>query len=79
MQITILAVLFLIYNMSGPESRDRSLSTPDFPEDPPFLEVDASWVDSVMDGLSLEERIAQMIMVQAYSNMGETHKKNITT
>ena len=78
MQITILAVLFLLYNMWGPESRDRSLLTPDFPEDPPFLEVDASWADSVMDGLSLEERIAQMIMVQAYSNMGETHKKNIT-
>jgi len=30
-----------------------------------------------MGTLSLEDKIAQMIMVQAYSNMGDAHRKNI--
>ncbi|MCK4749145.1 MAG: hypothetical protein KAT15_18960, partial [Bacteroidales bacterium] len=77
MQITVLAVLFLAFHMSGPESRDVVFFTPDFPVAPPFLEDDNPWVDSVMEGLSLDDRIAQMIMVQAYSNMGETHEKAI--
>ena len=45
---------------------------------PEFLKFTHSvWVDSVMTTLSQEERIAQLIMVAAYSNKGEDHKKEI--
>ncbi len=35
---------------------------------PPFTEIGTGWVDSVLKSLSLEERIAQLIMVEAYSD-----------
>jgi len=44
---------------------------------PPFYDVDMQWVDSVFNELSPEERIAQLIMVAAYSNRGEQHTKDI--
>ncbi|MGY5846002.1 glycoside hydrolase family 3 N-terminal domain-containing protein [Salegentibacter sp. HM20] len=45
---------------------------------PPFLEYQNSkWVDSVIQSLSPDERIAQLIMVAAYSNRGADHKKEI--
>ncbi|MCC8359507.1 glycoside hydrolase family 3 N-terminal domain-containing protein [Salinimicrobium sediminilitoris] len=45
---------------------------------PEFLQYrNSEWVDSIMTGLSLEEKIGQLIMVAAYSNRGEKHKKEI--
>lgn len=45
---------------------------------PDFLRYQKSaWVDSVMKTLSPDERIAQLIMVAAYSNRGEEHKQEI--
>ncbi len=45
---------------------------------PEFLRLqNSSWVDSVMKTLSPDERIAQLIMVAAYSNRGEEHKQEI--
>ena len=45
---------------------------------PDFLDFrNSEWVDSVMTGLSLEEKVGQLIMVAAYSNKGEKHKKEI--
>ncbi|MGV3502162.1 MAG: glycoside hydrolase family 3 N-terminal domain-containing protein [Adhaeribacter sp.] len=38
---------------------------------PPFLHYDKQWVDSVFATLSPEERIAQLMMVAAYSNRGQ--------
>jgi len=35
------------------------------------------WVDSVYESLSLRQRIAQMIMVDAYSNRDESHIRHI--
>ena len=45
---------------------------------PIFLENNSTWADSVLETLSLEERIAQLFMVTAYSNKTEKHKKEIT-
>ena len=45
---------------------------------PIFLENNSTWADSVLETLSLEERIAQLFMVVAYSNKDEQHKKEIT-
>ncbi|MEG9327497.1 glycoside hydrolase family 3 N-terminal domain-containing protein [Salinimicrobium catena] len=45
---------------------------------PPFLKyTNSTWVDSVMTTLTPDERIAQLIMVAAYSNRGEEHKQEI--
>lgn len=47
-------------------------------QNPKFLKFQKSeWVDSVMKTLTPDERIAQLIMVAAYSNRGEEHKQEI--
>ncbi|MCB0794369.1 MAG: serine hydrolase [Flavobacteriales bacterium] len=43
------------------------------PQVPPFLSADAAWADSVMATLDTGERIAQLMMVAAYSNKGADH------
>lgn len=48
------------------------------PITPPFLVYKNSvWVDSVFHTLSPDERIAQLIMVAAYSNRGPEHKQEL--
>ncbi len=47
------------------------------PTDPAFLDSSSSWVDSVLNSLSLDEKIAQMIMVAAYSNREPGHEEEI--
>lgn len=46
--------------------------------EPPFLKYQHhTWVDSIMEKLTPDERIAQLIMVAAYSNKEESHKEEI--
>ncbi|MCF6241409.1 MAG: serine hydrolase, partial [Bacteroidales bacterium] len=45
--------------------------------EPEFIHQKNKWVDSVFKSLTLEEKIAQLVMVQAYSNRGYEHKKEI--
>ncbi|MBK5193257.1 MAG: glycoside hydrolase family 3, partial [Flavobacteriaceae bacterium] len=48
------------------------------PKTPEFLQyANSIWVDSVMKSLTPNERIAQLIMVAAYSNRGEEHRQEI--
>lgn len=48
--------------------------------DPPFLKyTHSAWVDSIMNTLSSEERIAQLIMVAAYSNRDKAWEDSIST
>ncbi|WP_026836839.1 glycoside hydrolase family 3 N-terminal domain-containing protein [Gillisia sp. JM1] len=66
-----LCLVFFCFNLSGYAQKDSIKS-------PEFLKFTQSvWVDSVMTTLSKEERIAQLIMVAAYSNRGEEHKQEI--
>ena len=44
---------------------------------PVFDNGDLYWVDSVFNSLTLEERIAQLFMVAAWSNKGQDHEKEI--
>ncbi|HOZ30772.1 MAG TPA: glycoside hydrolase family 3 N-terminal domain-containing protein, partial [Bacteroidales bacterium] len=48
------------------------------PIDPPFYNADSVWVDSVFNSLDADERIAQLLMVQAYSDRTIDHEKYIT-
>ena len=41
---------------------------------PPFLRNESHWADSVLSTLSLDERIAQLVMVAAYSNKDAKHE-----
>ena len=45
--------------------------------DPEFVHLKNRWVDSVFHSLSLEEKIAQLVMVAAYSNKGAEHKREV--
>jgi beta-glucosidase-like glycosyl hydrolase/CubicO group peptidase (beta-lactamase class C family) len=47
-------------------------------EDPPFYTADSIWVDSVFNSLTPDERIAQLLMVQAYSDRTYEHEKYIS-
>jgi beta-N-acetylhexosaminidase len=47
--------------------------------DPPFLQHDGRWVDSVFKTLTPDERIAQLIMVAAYSNRDRLFEDTIST
>lgn len=44
---------------------------------PPFLTQSPLWADSVLSTLSLDERIAQLMMVAAYSNKDAKHEAEI--
>lgn len=44
---------------------------------PPFQPDNNTWVDSVFSTLTLDEKIAQLIMVAAYSNRDELHQQAI--
>jgi beta-N-acetylhexosaminidase len=45
--------------------------------DPPFLDSNNAWVDSVYESLSRDERIAQLFMVRAYSDKDPEHVESI--
>ncbi|MEX1241768.1 MAG: glycoside hydrolase family 3 N-terminal domain-containing protein, partial [Cyclobacteriaceae bacterium] len=46
--------------------------------DPPFLSaLNTRWVDSVINTLTPDERIAQLILVAAWSNRSDDHRKEI--
>jgi len=44
---------------------------------PPFLDGATPWADSVFSSLSLDQRIAQLMMVAVYSNKDAKHEKGI--
>jgi hypothetical protein len=48
------------------------------PGAPPFLNTNGRWVDSVFSTMTSDERIAQLIMVAAYSNRGRAHVDTIS-
>ncbi|MGC1243407.1 MAG: glycoside hydrolase family 3 N-terminal domain-containing protein [Chryseosolibacter sp.] len=48
--------------------------------EPPFLKaLNTRWVDSVFNTLTPDERIAQLILVAAWSNRGDAHREEILT
>lgn len=66
---TILLFLAVIANSPGVSDQDDPL---------PYEHSNQKWVDSLMQEMTLEEKIGQLFMVAAYSNRGEQHKKAIT-
>ena len=52
---------------------DEPVSLLDVDEPPFYTYVYSSWVDSVMQSMTIEEKIGQLFMVAAYSNKKEDH------
>lgn len=70
---SIKLVAFLIFLLSiSAHSQNDIAKTPEF-----LQYTNSVWVDSIMKTLTPEERIAQLIMVAAYSNKGDDHKREI--
>src|SRR5262245_39590963 len=50
----------------------------DRPAAPPaFITAPSPWADSVFASLDLKDRIAQLMMVAAYSNRGDKHESEV--
>ncbi|MBZ9731451.1 serine hydrolase [Salegentibacter sp. JZCK2] len=65
----IIAMAFCGLSMQAQEKDKKS---------PEFLQyTNSKWVDSIMEQLTPKERIAQLIMVAAYSNRNNAHKEEI--
>jgi len=73
-RVFILALTF-IYASSFSTRNSTFYIKPAFT--PEFMISETPWADSVLNALSLEEKIAQLLMVQVFSNGSEDDHKNI--
>ena len=64
-------------HLLGPQVAATAVRPPEGPLPVPFLAMPTPWADSVLTTLSLEERIAQLMMVAAYSNKDGKHVQEI--
>jgi beta-glucosidase-like glycosyl hydrolase/CubicO group peptidase (beta-lactamase class C family) len=67
MALRILTLLFFLLVNTGLSYATGDNELPHELTDPPFLKNSSAWADSVIATLSLEEKIAQLIMVDAYA------------
>lgn len=68
----ILSFTFSLFTVFAASSQTSQHKIPEFVQ-----YENSKWVDSIMKTLSPDERIAQLIMVAAYSNRGEEHRQEI--
>lgn len=75
-----LVVFFALFYRFVPAGRDdmKELKFRDTKADPEFLLSPSHWVDSALNSLTLEQRIAQMIMVAAYSNNNRKNEAEVS-
>ncbi len=67
----IIIFINLLFNCSKVQARKKT------GEDPNFLTVKTKWVDSLMQTMTLDEKIGQLFMIDAKSNASEKDKKKI--
>ena len=72
MTISLLLPLFCIITSTLNYSDSIAFSGIEH-KSPPFINAETEWVDSVMNSLSLDEKIGQLLMYPAYSNKGGRH------
>jgi beta-N-acetylhexosaminidase len=74
----LLMVMFLFCQFipSG-KIPSKGLEIKDGRTDPGFLQSYGEWVDSVFNSLSIEQRVAQMILVAAYSNNQKENESDV--
>lgn len=75
MKYIFLGFLFLSATLFSQHSNKDTITTPLISKDSLAQKV---WVDSLLSKMTLDEKIGQLFMVQAYSNKDEKHKQEIT-
>ncbi|MBK8580390.1 MAG: serine hydrolase [Flavobacteriales bacterium] len=68
--ITLLGTAVSVSFGGGPPARSSGTM-------PPFLDGRTPWADSVLQTLDLDQQIAQLMMVAAYSNKNEAHAASV--
>jgi len=58
----------------------KPITAPELPQatDPPFLYEESFWVDSLMNNMTIDEKIGQLFMVAAYSNRDIADRNALT-
>ena len=75
--IRYLGILILTVGMANPSSH-TVMPGNDSPPFVPFYERNYQWVDSLMETMTVEEKIGQLFMVAAYSNKDAAHQQAIS-
>jgi beta-N-acetylhexosaminidase len=75
--LLIIMILFTRFSSSGDLDK-KELRLTDSKADPEFLQSSSHWIDSILNILTVEERIAQLIMVAAYSNENAGNEKEVS-
>ncbi len=77
-QISLVLLSLLLFNSAviSLNTQEESVELP-VSIDPPFLQADSAWVDSLMLQMTLEEKIAQMLMIHAYSNLDVSQTREL--
>jgi beta-N-acetylhexosaminidase len=76
-----LLVIILLFARFVPADRmeeSNGFRLTDKKVDPEFLLTPSAWIDSALNSLTLEQRIAQLIMVAAYSNNNRSNETEVT-
>ena len=72
-KIRIIALTFVFFLFGSFKSVEKN-QIPPVKTDPPFIKyIHSQWVDSVINSMSIDEKIGQLFMVAAYSNKGQEH------
>ena len=71
MRKELLFILLVIFSYNLSAQTIDPLRTKDF-------EAQEIWVDSLMNSMTIDEKIGQLFMVQAYSNLGQEHENFIS-
>ncbi len=72
----LVSILLLTVGMAAPGGIDVPIHAGDEPF-VPFYDRNYLWVDSLMETMSVEEKIGQLFMVAAYSNKDASHEQAI--
>lgn len=74
--LRVLIISILTLGMTSAAKRP-GLPTPPDEHKTPFYDIDYPWVDSLMQVMTLDQKIGQLFMAPAYSNKDEAHAKSI--
>ena len=72
-----LFITFLIGTLFLATAQERPLVTPAAVPPPFTAHLNDPWVDSVLNALTPDERVAQLFMLRAHSNKGEAHVQSL--
>lgn len=70
-------LLFAIFFLSGQAINSESFSGASINITPPFYNQDSQWVDSLMQNLSLKDKISQLFIIAVYSDKTEKYNQQI--